>query len=377
MDRIVLTAMAKDVATRYQSAQDLRADLQRFERGRPILAGPADMPEATTAMAVHVPAPAPAARAVASEPAPVRRKGAAGPIIAVGLALVLLIGFIVFLLANSDFGNEAPSTPTADVPSVVGRNFAQAEAALREQGFEVARTDVDAPSQLPNVVLAQDPEAGRKFPTGDPIALTVSSATITMPNVVGQARTEAASTLAATNLRPTFVEEDNDQPPGTVLRTDPGADGAVAKLPLGGRPTVTVVVAREPAVPVPDVTTQDPFGALTTLNAAGFQVTVQDVPSDTVPQGMVIGTDPAAGTPLPRGSAVRLLVSSGPSLVPVPSMVGQPRATAEAVLFGQLGFGLEISFANAGADKQGQVVAQEPGGGEAPRGSTIALVVGL
>jgi beta-lactam-binding protein with PASTA domain len=58
-------------------------------------------------------------------------------------------------------------------------------------------------------------------------------------------------------------------------------------------------------------------------------------------------------------------------------MVGQPRATAEAVLFGQLGFGLEISFANAGADKQGQVVAQEPGGGEAPRGSTIALVVGL
>jgi serine/threonine-protein kinase len=162
-----------------------------------------------------------------------------------------------------------------------------------------------------------------------------------------------------------------------VLRTDPGPDGTVAKLPQGGRPTVTVVVAREPAVPVPDVTTQDPFGALTTLNAAGFQVTVQDVPSDTVPQGRVIGTDPAAGTPLPRGSAVRLLVSSGPSLVPVPNMVGQPRAAAEGILNGQLGFGLQISFANAGADKQGLVVAQEPGGGEAPKGSTIALVVGL
>ena len=40
MDRIVLTAMAKDVDARYQSAADLRADLLRFERGRPLVGGP-------------------------------------------------------------------------------------------------------------------------------------------------------------------------------------------------------------------------------------------------------------------------------------------------------------------------------------------------
>ena len=40
MDRIVLTAMAKDVDGRYQSADDLRADLLRFERGRPLVGGP-------------------------------------------------------------------------------------------------------------------------------------------------------------------------------------------------------------------------------------------------------------------------------------------------------------------------------------------------
>src|SRR4051794_31170415 len=38
MDHIVLTAMAKDVDERYQSAQDMRADLLRFERGRPLVA---------------------------------------------------------------------------------------------------------------------------------------------------------------------------------------------------------------------------------------------------------------------------------------------------------------------------------------------------
>jgi serine/threonine protein kinase len=40
MDRIVLTAMAKDTAARYQSAQELRADLLRFERGRPLAPSP-------------------------------------------------------------------------------------------------------------------------------------------------------------------------------------------------------------------------------------------------------------------------------------------------------------------------------------------------
>ena len=44
MDRIVLTAMAKDVALRYPSAAELRADLLRFERGRPLVGGPLPAP---------------------------------------------------------------------------------------------------------------------------------------------------------------------------------------------------------------------------------------------------------------------------------------------------------------------------------------------
>ena len=74
MDRIVLTAMAKDVDQRYPSAQDLRADLMRFERGRP-LAGAA---VATAPASVHVAAPA-AAAAVATTPAP-RRAPQARPV---------------------------------------------------------------------------------------------------------------------------------------------------------------------------------------------------------------------------------------------------------------------------------------------------------
>jgi beta-lactam-binding protein with PASTA domain len=382
MDRIVLTALAKDVGARYQSAQDLRGDLLRFERGRPLVGTP------MTAVAAQIPSTLVAAPAVvaapraAPAPAPVfntqpARRTHWGPIAAVGIALALLLGLIVFLLMNSDIGGGGSATPTLDVPSAVGFQYGQAQVALTKLGFTVSRTDVDDPSEIADKVLGQDPEAGRKIPKGGTIALKVSSATITMPNVVGQTRETAAGLVAKQNLVPNFVETDSDQPPGTVLSSDPAAGAQVPKNADGSRPTVTVTVAREPAVPVPDVTAQDPFAAAATLGAASFQVSVVQTPSDTVPNGKVIGTDPAAGTPLPRGSAVKLLVSTGPALVTVPNVVGLPRATAEQLLNTTLGFGVQVSFVNAGSKQTGKVVAQNPAPGPAPKGSTVAISVGL
>jgi serine/threonine-protein kinase len=374
MDRIVLTAMAKDVDQRYASAQDFRADLMRFERGRPLTGAAV----AAAPASVHVAAPA-AGAAVATAPAPVarRKRGRWGPAVVIGIALALLVGLIVFLLANSDFGDNGSTTPKLDVPAVTGVPYGQAEAALKAQGFTVARKDVEEPQQAPDLVLGQDPESGRKIPKGGLVTLTASSPTIAMPNVVGQAKAQATQTLAARNLTANFTEEDSDQPPGTVLHTDPAAGGAVAKLPQGGSPTVSVVIAREPLVPVPDVTTLDPPAALALLGQAGFQATQSDVPNDTVPAGKVIGTDPPVGTPLPKGAAVTLQVSTGPNLVTIPNLVGQTRATAEALLHDQLGFGLTISLVNAGPTKKGIVVAQNPAGGQAAKGSAISLVVGI
>jgi serine/threonine-protein kinase len=285
---------------------------------------------------------------------------------------------IVFLLANSDFGDEGTATPTLDVPSVTGLGYAQAEAGLKALGFTVARQDVDEPEQVPDLVLSQDPEQGRKIPKGGTITLKVSSATIVMPTVVGQTKVQATQTLAAKNLTPNFVEQDSDQTPGTVINSDPAAGGAVPKLPQGGRPTVTVIVAREPLIPVPDVTPLDPFAAAATLGNASFKVTPVNTPSDTVPVGKVIGTDPAVGTPLPKGAEVKLLVSSGPDLVTVPNVVGAQRAQAEALLNTTLGFGVQVSFVNAGPTRKGVVVAQNPAPNtQAQKGSAVAIVVGL
>jgi serine/threonine-protein kinase len=309
---------------------------------------------------------------------PSRTRGRWGPAVVIGVALALLVGLIVFLLAKSDFGDEGASTSTLDVPPVVGIAYPQAEAGLTARGFTVARQDVDEPEQAPDLVIGQDPEGGRKIPKGGLITLKVSSPTIEMPDVVGQVKAQATQTLAARNLTANFVEEDSDQPPGTVLRTDPAAGGGVSKLPQGGRPTVAVVIAREPTVPVPGVTALDPYAALSALGGAGFQVTVAETPSDTVPKGGVIGTYPAEGTPLPRGTQITLFVSSGPNTVTMPSVVNLPRATAEALLNQTLGLGIQVNLVNAGAAKKGIVVSQNPPAGtQLAKGSTVAIFVGI
>jgi eukaryotic-like serine/threonine-protein kinase len=123
---------------------------------------------------------------------------------------------------------------------------------------------------------------------------------------------------------------------------------------------------------VPDVTNQDQATAAAALGAAGFQVTVQQAGSDTVPAGTVIGTNPPAGTPLAKGSPVTLIVSSGPTAVEVPNTVGMTQDEATAALTGR---GLSV-IVNFGPGQNGRVVAQDPGGGTVPPGSTVSITIG-
>ena len=102
MDRVVLTAMAKDPDRRYQSADDLRADLLRFERGRPLVGGPTPAAVARgrdrVRAAVAAVAPAPDRAAAGAHARAERHWGA---VVTVGIAFVLLLALIGVLLVQS------------------------------------------------------------------------------------------------------------------------------------------------------------------------------------------------------------------------------------------------------------------------------------
>jgi serine/threonine-protein kinase len=379
LDRVVLTAMEKNPDARYQSAADLRADLMRFERGRPLAGGPI-LPAVAAAGAGEVPTVAMPVAAHRPAPTTTRPQRGRGAVATVAIACAVLLALITVLIVQSDFGNSGSAAPKVDVPAVVGQQFAPAEAALTGQGFVVKRVDDDSSDQAPDQVLTQTPEGGSRATKGSVVVLGVSSATIAVPDVVGKTRDQAAAIMQQHRLKPNFVEQDAaDKPPGTVLGTDPAAGTRVPKAAAGQEFTgVTVNIAREPPVPIPDVKGQDPDAATTVLNQAGFTTVVRtDTPSDTVPVGKVIGTDPPAGTPTAKTTPIKLLVSTGPDEIEVPNVVGQTQDAAASQLTG-LRFNVAIQQVSSTPANKGKVFAQSPAPGtKLHKLDTVTIMVGV
>ena len=378
LEQIILTAMAKDPDSRYQTADDLRTDLLRFVRGQPPIGGPAT---ALIAGAVPTSAVPPTQAAPVADlhddedDARERRRKRIGAFVAAFIGVGLVAAVIIGLLASG--GGGGGGTPTREVPNVINRPFAEAERALKLSGFKVDRNDVVG-KDAPDLVLSQRPGAGEKLKKNGTVHLRVSKATFTMPNVAGKPGADAVNDLINLGLQdPTNAvvseEVDSDQPAGTVVASNPPAG---TEFPKAGQ-KVTLQIAREPQVMMPNVVGQESQTAQQLLQQAGFQVSVQSEQSDTVPTGRVTRTDPAANARVKRGSSVTMFVSTGPQLVDVPNVVGQMQNQAMQTLQ-QAGFQVFVSqqMASTPTDN-GRVLAQNPpAGGQQPKGSGVTLTVG-
>jgi beta-lactam-binding protein with PASTA domain/tRNA A-37 threonylcarbamoyl transferase component Bud32 len=375
LERIVFSAMSKDLDTRYQSADDLRDDLVRFGRGKapsaaPVTAEVADFP--TGEAVAHTQAVPPTAAYSQEDAAYAPRRSSRKIVGAVVAAIlgVLLLAAMIGLIAGVFTPERSSSPPTVAVPDVVGQSFDEAKLALEAKGFEVKREDVES-NQPADRVLEQKPPSGQKLEKGGTVRLMVSSAELTIPNVVGKTEAEARAEL--TQLGFTNVvgfPEESDQTPGTVLRTEPAVGAEVNKSDQ-----VLLVVAAEAAVQIPPVANLPQAQAETNLREAGFEVTLQQEPNDLIPAGNATRTDPAEGTKHPKNTAVTLYISSGPEMVDVPNTVGQTRAAAETALT-TAGFNVVTSFAPSSPANEGKVTAQSPASGQAAKGSTVMIVVG-
>ncbi len=110
------------------------------------------------------------------------------------------------------------------------------------------------------------------------------------------------------------------------------------------------------------------------LVAAGYNVGTQEQASDTVEAGIVIGTQPPAGTELATGEIVTLLVSTGPSTVEVPDVVGLALADAQAQLEA---VGLTSTATQQPSDEieEGLVISTNPTAGIAVApGTSVAIL---
>jgi uncharacterized repeat protein (TIGR01451 family) len=118
---------------------------------------------------------------------------------------------------------------------------------------------------------------------------------------------------------------------GKVIDTDPKAGAAID--PGKG---ITLYVSTGPPLPgqVPAVVGKTPGDANSALAAVDLKSAKGATgPNNNIPVGNVTAQSPGAGTRAPSGSAVTLNFSSGPTpMVPVPGVIGLPKATAASLL---------------------------------------------
>jgi beta-lactam-binding protein with PASTA domain len=196
---------------------------------------------------------------------------------------------------------------------------------------------------------------------------------VRVPNVIGLTEQAASGELKAAGLTPVSA---------SATSTTVASGLVFGQRPQHGRVVeqgthVEIMVSRgPPTTAVGKVEGLSAAQAVSMLRAAGFKPTTKMQPSTSVAEGLVIATDPAAGTRLAVGSAVTVIVSSGPASVHVPDTVGESRTAAEASLQSVgLTVGAITQQVSAG-QSPGTVLSQSPAAGTSVRvGGKVNLVV--
>jgi serine/threonine-protein kinase len=330
-EAIVLKAMAKNPANRYQSADDLRADLVRFGNGQPVRAEPllpaaaATGVMAATTMQDAVDGTSVMSRTatvVTDEPLPEKRRTSTYFVVLV--VALLLLGALLFLLARQ---LGIGSTTKIAVPGVLHNTEAQATQILDDAGLKAKVETVQNDNEPAGQVFEQNPAPPARIAKGSTVTLRVSAgaAPVDVPDVVGRDETAARDVLDAARFQvATNRVTNNDVPVDRVIAQDPKGG---AKAPKGSTVTLTVSSGRE-QVPVPNVVGRDQSAAANILGQSGFDTSTQTTSSESVANGLVIRTEPTAGTPLAKGSTVTMIVSTGPPPTTSPPTTVPPTTTS-------------------------------------------------
>jgi eukaryotic-like serine/threonine-protein kinase len=310
-DAIVLKAMAKSPDDRYQTAADMRADLQRAASGMPVSATP-----------------------------PTRFDN---------------------YPRTQRMGNSAMMAGTTQIPPVEDYDYAGGDYDQRERSGGGSRRWI--PWVL-GLVLVIGVVAGVAY-----YLLAGGGKTYAVPLVNGEPLTQAQTAIKAAHLRSTPVNQASGTVrKGYVITTNPPEGN---NEPAGTLVTLYVSSGAAP-VTVPNVVGNTENQAQTTLQNAGFKVNVNPDPSSTQPAGTVLGQSPSSGTALP-GSTVTITVSGG--AVTVPSVLGDSQATASSILTTAGFQVVVQQGSGPAQYAVGLVFAQQPASGNATKGSKVTIFV--
>src|SRR5919201_1694419 len=298
LDFVVMRALAKGPEERYQSADEMDADLARVARGVSV------SPETEEAATSIIARPITAATVVGPpttprlpppvyydyEEPPERRRPFWPWLLALGL--LVLAGFAGWLAYNQIREQLNASKPVT-VGDYTQMRESAARIAIERAGLKATIKRRPSGAQPATFVFDQDPSSGNKIDKGNFVTIFVSTgpAKIKVPDVRGKNATDAAAAIASVGLKPDVHEVHSTADVNTVVAQSPKPGVKAVK---GSKVRINISTGPAPVV-VPPVVGLPFEQASSVLQAKLFDVKRVDQDSNE-PPGTVLGQDPRANT---------------------------------------------------------------------------------
>jgi len=363
LEDVVMRALSKDPAGRYADADEFIAALRdtgagASANGLPPVTG--SYPAVAVAYAVEEPVADQLERA---DRRTLRRIG----IVALVLLLLAAIAAGAYLLLR-------PEKVLA--PNVVGNRSEIASVRLQNAGFRVDLQRGRSATVAEDRVFRQDPGPNVEVEEGSTVIILVSDGPGdgTVPAVEGELERTARRQIERAGFKVRVRSESSATvPSGRVIESAPQERTQLQR----GR-TVQLVISSGPRqVEVPDVRGRSRDEAESTLEAAGFKVSVSEQVTDDTEPGNVLKQTPGPGASVDEGATIALAVAKRPAEVTVPDVLGQGRQEAVAALEGA-GLRARVREEPVEApEEDGTVVDQNPTPDSTrKRGATVFITVG-
>lgn len=254
-------------------------------------------------------------------------------VLAAVVGAIILISIIVFVVKSSGVFKSGKSTTTTSIGTTAGSNDAESKkytvdnyigmslSAAREKidgKFKIKVEEEYSADYAKGLVIRQDPESDTELEEGKTLTLVVSKGTrtedkVSVPKVVGKRESSAKSELEAVGLKVSVkTKYSTDVAKGKVISQSPGSGNQVTK-----NSTVVITVSQgekpETMVRVPNLRYFTESEARSELKNSNLVLgSVLTEYSDSVEKGLVIRQTVSSGNKVKEGTAVGIYVSLGP-----------------------------------------------------------------
>ncbi|MCX4959369.1 Stk1 family PASTA domain-containing Ser/Thr kinase [Streptomyces virginiae] len=350
MDAIVLKALVKDPDYRYQSADEMRADIEACLDGQPVAAaatmgaaggygypdqgsgyGHQGYDQPTTALRTTDPGgqtsmmpPMPPGDGGYGHggydqgPGRRQKKSKASTVLLVAAGILVLVGAI--LIGRSLFGEGADNRPA--VPKLIGQTFDAAQKSGDNVGLKVVKgPDAPCDDQPKGNVCKQDPAADTKVDNGSTVTVTISTGApkVTVINVQSLSFEEAEKQLKEKGFQVDRKPQESDRPAGTVLEQSPKSGTEAERNSV-----VTLTVAKEiTKAAVPELRGKKKDEAVKALTDAKLRLgSVTETESPGAAPGTVVSQQFDAGQEIEVGKTVNITIAKASAQTTVPNFNG-------------------------------------------------------